>query len=743
MGQCVLGHGRNRQSSHQPITVDILENKATKADILKLVKPLFWPEKTDLTSRPHIFLRFLIVLSLFSLFIGKSLSILAPMYVGWTLDQLVLRNTRETITNMFLYFLLLFSSICFDELRNFTYRYVQFICINDLSLKLYEHVHSLNYHWFTTSRAGQIVRSIYRGCESMRELSQFGIITLVPTILESIVIIIVFFTVYKNIFLGMILFFGLTIYFTLTILVTNWRMKTREAQNDKDNDMHSIANDSVNNFESVKLFTNEKFELTKYAKAVGMYELFNYKVLNSLSLINVGQDLVVQTTTFLCLLMGILQILKDKTKIGTFTVILTYLFRIFKPLYILGTVYSTIIKGIVGIQDAANLLKIESTVQDSPDCVELDLNTEHDPIIEFRNVTFSYVTDNCPMDNLILKKVSFSLCKNRSLAIVGPTGTGKTTIFRLLCRLYDPLMGEVMVNGRSVKEYSQRSLRSKLGVVSQDTILFHDSIRNNVRYAKPDATDDEIFDALKKAEFYDRVMQFPDKLDTLVGDRGIKLSGGEKQRVSIARCFLKNPPIIILDEATSSLDSKTESQIQNTINSLVNKKTTITIAHRLSTIINADTILVLYKGEIIEQGRHQELLKLNGFYKSLWDVQRKKQSEIFDQDNKSAGNSQEKDEIVLLKAEESVEGQKSDENTKETSKSVYEGNSEKENFKLDPSFIDKRDSFNRYFNKRHLEIVKLLVKYGANVYSPAKNGMTCLHFAAQKGHLEVLKFVRF
>lgn len=193
----------------------------------------------------------------------------------------------------------------------------------------------------------------------MRELSQFGIITLVPTILESIIIIIVFFSVYRNYLLGIILLVGLVVYFTLTILVTNWRMKTREAQNDKDNEMHSIASDSVNNFESVKLFTNEKFELAKYAKAVGLYELFNYKVLNSLSLINIGQDFVVQTTTFLCLLMGIFQILKDKTKIGTFTVILTYLFRIFKPLYILGTVYSTIIKGLVGIQDAANLLKIK------------------------------------------------------------------------------------------------------------------------------------------------------------------------------------------------------------------------------------------------------------------------------------------------------------------------------------------------------------------------------------------------
>ncbi|BAM40477.1 ABC transporter [Theileria orientalis strain Shintoku] len=630
MGQCVMGYSRNRSASNHSLTIEEIREKPTKKEIYSLLMPLFWPSKC--TSRPYIFLRVLIIVSLFSLLIGKALAIFAPMLIGWCITELGAQNMKKSLLYLTGYVLLIFASVCFDELRNFTYRYVQYIGINDLSLRLFEHVHHMNYHWFTSAKTGQTIRAIYRGCESMRELSQFAVITLVPTILESIVVIIVFFTVYKNYLLGIILLVGLIVYFVFTVLVTNWRLKTREDQAQKDNEMHSVANDSVNNFEAVKLFGNEDFELKKYGKAVYLYELFNLRVLNSLSIINVGQELIRQVTTFLCFVVGILQILKGNASLGTFMVIQTYLFRIFRPLHILGTIYGSIVKSMVGLYDAASLLKMKSTVVDHEEATEVNLTEVNDPLIEFNNVSFSYSTTGCPMDSLVLKNINFKLEANKSIAIVGPTGTGKTTIFRLLSRLYDPLMGQILINGKNIKEYKQKSLRSIMGVVSQDTILFHDSIRNNVKYAKLNATDEEIWEALKKAELYDRVMEYPDKLDTLVGERGIKLSGGEKQRMSIARCFLKNPPVIVLDEATSALDSKTESQIQKTIAALVNKKTTLTIAHRLSTIVNSDLILVLFKGEIIELGKHEDLLKMKGFYKSLWDIQLKKQLDVLHQD---------------------------------------------------------------------------------------------------------------
>ncbi|AFZ79758.1 ABC transporter, ATP-binding protein family member protein [Theileria equi strain WA] len=615
------------------------------------MRPFYWPNRNTTFNKSYHLLRLLIVLAVVFLCCGKACSLSSPHFIGRAVEALSKKEKGNAIYNLAMFSLAAFMAICCDEMRNLSYRYVQCIGITDLSLRFYSHLHTLSYQWFAENKSGEIVRSMYRGMDSVREFTQFGVILLVPTVVESVSIVILFMAYFKDIWLSVTVFCGLVIYFVITIVVTNWRTRTREAHAKRDNEIHGLATDGINNFETVKYYTNEDFEVRKFVKAVKVHEKLNWKIMNSLSFINVSQEVIKQGTIFLCLFIGSTYILAGTADIGAIITIQTYLFLLFRPLFILGSIYSTVVKAIVGVQDAIVLFKTQPTVVDLPDAKTLDIHGDEEvpALIEYTNVSFAYNTGalkhdkdaheihkrakerpgKCPID-LTLHSISFKLDKFKSVAIVGPTGSGKTTICRLLCRLYDVTSGSIKINGVPVNEYTQKSLRNNIGVVAQDTILFHDTIRNNIRYAKLDATDDEIYASLKKARLYDRVLEFPDKLDTVVGERGVKLSGGEKQRVSIARCFLKDPPIIILDEATSALDSKTESLIQETITTLTSKKTVLTIAHRLSTIVNADNILVIDKGKILQQGKHNELIEKEGPYKELWNAQLKHKMQNLD-----------------------------------------------------------------------------------------------------------------
>lgn len=623
MGKCpVSGQGASEDEDAYRLEIRKSRPKATIRDVVRLMHPFYWPGTPCDRSHPTLFLRLYVILAVVCLFCGKAMNLLAPYFLGKTINHLSTGEKRKSISNLVVAVVMFFLGTGFDELRNLLYGYVQCKGINTMALQIYQHLHSMNYQWFVESKSGEVIRCMIRGMESMRELTRFGVLLLIPTIIEVIAVCLLFAIYFRLWILTVTVVVGLTLYIILTILLTNWRNKTRRAAVQRDDDMHNISNDGLNNFETVKYYTNEKYEVMRYTTAARQQQKCQWRVLKSLSLLNVCQEVVKQLTIMLCLLFSVFGVLDNHLQVGDVVAIQNYLFYLFRPLFLLGTMYSMICNAIAGIQSVADMMKAVPEVVDKPNAIELHLDENKDvAMIEFRNVSFSYPNNGDSTSTGMVKNITFKIPKGQSLALVGTTGSGKTTISRLLCRFYDVDEGQIFVNGVDITEVTQESLRRSIGVVSQDTVLFHASIRDNIRYAKLDASDDEIYEALKQARLYDRIMTFPEKLDTVVGERGIRLSGGEKQRVSIARCFLKNPSIIILDEATSALDSKTEAQIQTTLSTLFQNRTVITIAHRLSTILNCTSIMLLEAGSVKEYGSHIELLHLNGQYKSMWEAQ--------------------------------------------------------------------------------------------------------------------------
>nr|BAN66093.1 ABC transporter family protein [Babesia bovis] len=487
-------------------------------------------------------------------------------------------------------------------------------------------MYTMDYQWFLSAKGGEVIRCMTRGLESMRDLTRFGVLLMVPTLLEATCVCILFAAYFQDPWLTLTVIIGLILYTAVTIGATNWRNKTRRAEAERDDEMHSISNDGMNNFDTVKYFTNEKYEVDRYTEVVRQHQKCQWRVISSLSLLNISQEILKQSTVGLCLMFAVMAVKQNKMSVGQMVSIQTYLFYLYRPLFLLGTMYAAICRAVAGIQSAANMLKCQPTVVDRPDAIQISLDNGTDesmPMIQFQDVCFTFPEKVGLESKVTLKNINFALPKGKSMAIVGPTGSGKNTLSLLLCRLYDPTSGKILINGTDIADVTQESLRKNIGVVSQNTMLFHASLRENLKYAKLDATDYEIYEALRRASFLDRVMALPEKLDTVVGERGMRLSGGEKQRVSIARCFLKDPPILILDEATSALDSKTEADIQSALFMLFHNRTVITIAHRLSTIVDCDSIMYIEAGEIKEFGSHDDLMEKAGYYKSLWDAQLK------------------------------------------------------------------------------------------------------------------------
>ncbi|KAK1937374.1 ABC transporter family protein [Babesia divergens] len=625
MARCpITDRGNSAESNPFRVELNLNRPRATFRDILRMMRPFYWPGASTDPVHKKFILRLFVYMAIVLLFCAKAANLLAPHFMGMTVTSLSQGNREDTIKYLIITAAMYMCGTSCDELRNVFYGYVQCTGLTTLALSIYQHLHSLNYQWYVESKSGEVIRCMIRGIESMRDLTRYGVLLLVPTIIESVAVCIVFALYFRMLWLTVTVVMGLCIYIVMTIVVTNWRNATRKAQVQRDNELHNISNDGLNNFETVKYYTNEKYEVKRYTYAARQHELCHWRVLKSLSMLNVSQEVLKQTTMVLCLYFSVLGVVDGRLAVGEVVAIQNYLFQVFRPLYILGTMYSTMCNAIAGIQSVADLMQCRPDVVDKPDASELVLDVDSAskvPMIEFRNVYFAYPSIGASASGGMIRDINIKVPKGHSLAIVGSTGSGKTTIGRLLCRFYDTHRGSILVNGIDITDVTQHSLRRSIGVVSQETVLFHTSIRDNIRYAKLDATDEEVYEALKQASLYDRVMSFPDKLDTIVGERGMRLSGGEKQRVSIARCFLKNPPIIILDEATSSLDSKTEAQIQITLGSLFHNRTVLTIAHRLSTIVHCDAILLLENGIIREYGSHSDLLHLNGLYKSMWEAQ--------------------------------------------------------------------------------------------------------------------------
>ncbi len=512
-----------------------------------------------------------------------------------------------------------FAGILFDNLRNVIFESVGQDATRDLAVNVFAHLHALSLRFHLSRHTGEVTKVIERGTKSIDTMLYFLLFNIAPTVVELIAVLVIF---YVKFGLGLAAATAVMvyIYISLTRRISDWRSALRMKMNDLDTLTVSRSVDSLLNYETVKYFDAEAREIARYEKTASGYAKAAVKSENSLALLNIGQSLV--TNLMMAGAMGY-TIWGWSTGIyqtGDVVLVNTLLAQLFRPLDLLGMVYRMIRQGLLDMQAMFALIDTAPEIIDAPNAPALDAS---DAAVTFDNVIFGYEPDR-----QILHGVSFHVPAGETLAIVGPSGAGKSTIARLLFRFYDPQSGSVRVGGQNIAMVTQSSLRAAIGIVPQDTVLFNDDIGYNIAYGRAGASEAEVIDAAKGAAIDGFIQALPQGYQTPVGERGLKLSGGEKQRVAIARTLLKNPPILILDEATSALDSRTEAAIQDTLNAIAEKRTTIIIAHRLSTITHADTIIVLDKGRVAEQGHHKMLLRKNGIYAGLWARQQTEQENI-------------------------------------------------------------------------------------------------------------------
>ena len=577
----------------------------------KLLFPFLWPNKRkDLKIR--------VIFALFSMVIAKIASVYTPLILGDAVDSL---TDLSSGINLLLYVpiaiiisygFVRIASFAFNEIRDALFSKVSQNAIRKVSLKIFKHLHYLSLDFHLSRQTGGLNRYIDRGTKGIDFLLRYVLFNVVPTFIELILVIGILLSLYGYEY-ALITFVTISIYIILTFTITQWRIQFRKDMNAADNDASTKMIDSLLNFETVKYFNNEDHEFNRLDNSLAKYENAANKNRMSLSLLNVSQTLVIMTGITIMLVLSVFGIKNNSISVGGFVVINAYMLQLYQPLNFLGTIYREIRQSLIDMENMFNLLNEKNKVEDKGSNIIENENSE----IVFDKISFGYHPDRS-----IIKNLSFKLPKGKSLAIVGPTGAGKSTISKLLFRFYDPLSGEILINNNNIKDYKQLDLRKIIGIVPQDTVLFNDTIYYNISYGKPNATNEEIINASKIAGIHDFIESIPDKYNTIVGERGLKLSGGEKQRVAIARTVLKNPSVYFFDEATSALDSATEKEIIKNLESISKHKTTLIIAHRLSTVSNADNIIVINHGAIVESGKHEELLKLNGLYAEMWNKQK-------------------------------------------------------------------------------------------------------------------------
>ena len=577
----------------------------------KLLFPFLWPR-----NRKDLKLR--VVLASFSMIFAKIASVYTPLILGNAVDSL---TDLSSGINLLLYIpiaiiisygLVRVASFAFNEIRDALFSKVSQNAIRKVSLKIFKHLHYLSLDFHLSRQTGGLNRYIDRGTKGIDFLLRYVLFNVVPTFIELLLVIGILLSLYGYEY-ALITFVTISIYILLTLIITQWRIQFRKDMNAADNDASSKMIDSLLNFETVKYFNNEDHEFDRLDHSLAKYENAANKNRMSLSLLNFSQTLVIMSGITLMLVLSVFGIKNNTISVGGFVVINAYMLQLFQPLNFLGTIYREIRQSLIDMENMFNLLNEKNKVEDKG-----TNNLENENLeISFKNISFGYHSSRS-----IIKNLSFDLPKGRSLAIVGPTGAGKSTISKLLFRFYDPVSGEIIINNKNIKYYKQDELRKIIGIVPQDTVLFNDTIYYNINYGKPSATREEIIQAAKIAGIHDFIESIPDKYKTVVGERGLKLSGGEKQRVAIARTVLKNPSIYFFDEATSALDTSTEKKIIKNLDVISKDKTTLIIAHRLSSVSNADNIIVIDQGEIVESGNHRELLTLNGLYAEMWDKQK-------------------------------------------------------------------------------------------------------------------------
>ncbi|MDK8462462.1 ABC transporter ATP-binding protein/permease [Marinobacter sp. SS13-12] len=568
-----------------------------------------WPYLAEFRGR--------VVLALAFLIISKLATVATPVALKYIVDYLDENRGGEVllwipVLLVVAYGLLRFGSTLFSELRDAVFARVAERAMRRVSLRVFEHLHNRELAFHLDRKTGGLARDIERGTNGISFLLRFTLFNIVPTLLEILLVAGILFVVF-NVGYVLAILVAVVVYVVFSIKVTEWRTKYVREANARDNQSNSRAIDSLLNYETVKYFNNEKFEARLYDEDLHDWEQARLKNRLSLAALNAGQALIIGLAMIVIMAMAVREVASGEITLGDFTMINAYLLQLFIPLNALGFVYREIRQALVNVERLFGLLGDEPVIEDAPGARALVVDKGE---VRFDHVHFAY-----RQDRQILRDVSFSIPAGHTVAVVGASGAGKSTLARLLFRFYDVDQGSISIDGQDIRSVTQDSLRAAIGVVPQDTVLFNDTLYRNLAYGRPEASEEEVYRAARMAHLDAFIQSLPDGYETQVGERGLKLSGGEKQRVAIARVILKNPPVLILDEATSSLDSLSEQAILGALKEVSRQRTSLVIAHRLSTTRDADTILVMDGGRIVESGHHSDLLARNGHYAHLWAQQ--------------------------------------------------------------------------------------------------------------------------
>ena len=555
-----------------------------------------------------------VLIALLSLVLSKLAIVGMPLVLKEIVDSL--DTTKDVlvlpITLLLAYGALRLASSLFNELRDAVFARVRYHAMRRISQRVLRHLYSLSLGYHLDRKTGGITRDLERGTNSLSSILNYLVFNIIPTAAEFMLVAVILLGKYEVRF-ALVTFITVAVYIAFTLSVTEWRMHFRHKMNAQESEANTYAVDGMLNYETVKYFNNEDYELARYDDTLKGWEQSAVKSQNSMSILNFGQGAVIAVGVTFMMIFAAQGVVSGTMSLGDLVLVNTMMLQLFLPLNFLGIIYRALKYSLADMDMMMRLLDTRQEIVDKENAAQLQVDQAH---VQIENVSFSYTEER-----QILNDVSFEILPGQKVAVVGPSGAGKSTLSRLLFRFYEPDQGRILVDGQDISDVTQTSLRENIGIVPQDTVLFNQSIFHNIHYANQEASLEDVQNAARVANIHGFIESLPDGYDTIVGERGLKLSGGEKQRIAIARVILKNPRILVFDEATSSLDSRSEQSILSSLKEVAMQHTTLVIAHRLSTIIDADSILVMDKGKIVECGTHQQLLKEQGLYAHLWQLQ--------------------------------------------------------------------------------------------------------------------------